>query len=79
MFGLFNRVSMEFAGTCCAHRKACFSTVVPLAEERGGGEDGAGTTFLFFFFNVCKRWTRLRSSRLHLLSCCRENIQEVIG
>lgn len=47
MFGLFNRVSLEFAGTCCAQRTARFSTAVPLREE--GGWTGTTKCFLFFF------------------------------
>lgn len=58
--GLFNRVSVEFAGTCCAHRTACFSTAVPLRED--GGLNWDIKMFVFF-----KRWTRLRSSVVMLL------------
>lgn len=46
IFGLFNRVSLESAGTCCAHRTTCFSTAVPLREEGGW----TGTTKLFLLF-----------------------------
>lgn len=58
-------VSLELAGTCCAHPTAS-STAVPLREQ-GGARKGSGrgcwngTSKCFFVF-FCKRWSRLRSS-----------------
>jgi len=63
IFGLFKRVSLEFAGTCCAHCAACFSTAVPLREEEGDVGLGHQNVFFSSFVNgglVCAR----------LLSCC---------
>ena len=46
IFGLFNRVSLEFAGPCCAHRAACVSTAVPLREEEEGEGGHQNVVFL---------------------------------